>query len=166
MSLSLTQAQKTSVLFLQKWDDNLCPFKENYNIFFATMNEPSKDNSGDKIYVKEKVALLRQTINNKSNEQTLSLKEFNEKYESVEKASFLQYEDSIISLESYKKLDSKEKQKVLKQEAFIIEQPLRDTHGHLIVKHDLFNHDGLTQDGIAEAFIDFAKMENLSFWRE
>nr|WP_064773720.1 N-6 DNA methylase [Helicobacter saguini] len=157
---------KTSVLFLQKWDDNLCPFKENYNIFFATMNEPSKDNSGDKIYVKEKVALLRQTINNKSNEQTLSLKEFNEKYESVEKASFLQYEDSIISLESYKKLDSKEKQKVLKQEAFIIEQPLRDTHGHLIVKHDLFNHDGLTQDGIAEAFIDFAKMENLSFWRE
>lgn len=47
---------KTSVLFLQKWggidkDGNeLCPRKEDYNIFFATMNEPSKDNSGDKIY--------------------------------------------------------------------------------------------------------------------
>lgn len=40
---------------------------------------------------------------------------------------------------------------------------LLDTHGHLIVKHDLFNHEGLTQDGIAEAFIEFAKRENLSF---
>ena len=39
-----------------------------------------------------------------------------------------------------------------------------DAHGHLIVKHDLFNHDGLTQDGIAEAFIEFAKKENLSFF--
>lgn len=38
-----------------------------------------------------------------------------------------------------------------------------DTHGHLIVKHDLFNHDGLTQDGIAEAFLEFAKREKLSF---
>ena len=38
-----------------------------------------------------------------------------------------------------------------------------DSHGHLIVKHDLFNHDGLTQDGIAEAFLEFAKKEKLSF---
>lgn len=98
---------KTSVLFLQKWGGldskgrELCPFKENYNIFFATMNEPSKDNSGDKIYVK------------------------NDKGE------------------------------------FIL-----DSHGHKIIKHDLFNHDGLTKEGIAEAFIDFAKSENLSFWLE
>ena len=39
-----------------------------------------------------------------------------------------------------------------------------DTHGHLIVKHDLFNHDGITQDGIAEAFIEFAKKERFSFF--
>ncbi|WP_206225181.1 hypothetical protein, partial [Parabacteroides sp. ZJ-118] len=39
--------------------------------------------------------------------------------------------------------------------------PLLDSHGHLIVKHDLFNHDGLTQDGIAEAFSEFAKKEHL-----
>lgn len=39
-----------------------------------------------------------------------------------------------------------------------------DNHGHLIVDHDLFNHDGLTQDGIAEAFIEFAKKEKLSFF--
>jgi len=50
---------KTSVLFLQKYggiDENgkeLCPKKDDYNIFFATMSEPSKDNSGEKIYLKD-----------------------------------------------------------------------------------------------------------------
>lgn len=98
---------KTSVLFLQKYggvDENgkeLCPKCDDYNIFFATMSEPSKDNSGEKIYLKD------------SNGE------------------------------------------------FVL-----DSHGHKIIKHDLFNHDDLTQDGIAEAFIDFAKAENLSFWRE
>jgi hypothetical protein len=43
--------------------------------------------------------------------------------------------------------------------------PMLDSHGHLIVKHDLFNHDGLTGDGIAEAFAEFAKKEKLSFFR-
>lgn len=90
---------KTSVLFVQKWDEKLCPRKEDYPIFFATMQEPSKDNSGDKIFVKDSEGL-----------------------------------------------------------------PLLDTHGHLIVKHDLFNHDGVTQDGIAEAFAEFAKKEGLSFF--
>lgn len=89
---------KTSVLFVQKWDNELCPYKEDYPIFFATMQEPGKDNSGEKIYVTK---------------------------------------------------DGK---------------PVLDTHGHLIVKHDLYNHDGLTQDGIAEAFIEFAKKEKLSFF--
>lgn len=90
---------KTSVLLAQKWDDKLCPKVDDYPIFFATMQEPSKDNSGDKIFVKQKDG-----------------------------------------------------------------SPLLDTHEHLIVKHDLFNHDGLTQDGIAEAFIEFAKKERLSFF--
>jgi type I restriction enzyme M protein len=89
---------KTSVLFVQKWDETLCPRKDDYPIFFATMQEPSKDNSGEKIYVKNAEG-----------------------------------------------------------------QNLLDDHGHLIVKHDLFNHDGLTQDGIAEAFLEFAKKEQLSF---
>lgn len=89
---------KTSVLLVQKWDENLCPHQDDYPIFFATMQEPSKDNSGDKIY---------------------------------------------------EAVDGK---------------PILDTHGHLIVKHDLYNHDGLTKDGIAEAFIEFAKKENLSFF--
>lgn len=95
---------KTSVLFIQKWNDDpksgpLCPKVDDYPIFFATMREPSKDNSGDKIY-----------------------------------------------------------------RAAADGEPLLDSHGHLIVQHDLFNHDGLTEDGIAEAFAEFAKKESLSFF--
>ena len=41
---------------------------------------------------------------------------------------------------------------------------LRDAHGHYVVQHDLFNHDGLTADGIAEAFAEFAAKEKLSFF--
>jgi len=97
---------KTSVLFVQKWNDDpkagvLCSRVEDYNIFFATMRKGGKDNSGDKIYVKKPDG---------SGEFLL------------------------------------------------------DEHGHLMVDHDLFNHDGLTQDGIAEAFIEFAKKEKLSFF--
>lgn len=90
---------KTSVLFVQKWDDKLCPKKDDYPIFFATMREPSKDNSGEKIYCVDEEGKL-----------------------------------------------------------------ILDEHQHLIVKHDLYNHDGLTSDGIAEAFIEFAKKEKLSFF--
>lgn len=94
---------KTSVLFVQKWNDDpakgpLCPRKSDYRIFFATQQVESVNNSGDKIYVRN--------------------------------------EDG-----SFK----------------------RDAHGHFIVAHDLFNHDGLTRDGIAEAFIEFAQKERLAF---
>jgi len=34
----------------------------------------------------------------------------------------------------------------------------------LIVKHDLFNHDGKTPNGIAEAFVEFAQKERFSFF--
>jgi type I restriction enzyme M protein len=88
---------KTSVLFVQKWNDDpqagpLCPKVDDYNIFFATMQKPGKDTSGEKIIAG------------------------------------------------------------------------RDTHGHLYVDHDLFNHDGLTRDGIAEAFAEFAAKEKLPFF--
>lgn len=36
---------------------------------------------------------------------------------------------------------------------------------YFIVEHDLYNHDGMTQDGIAEAFVEFAKKEGLSFFQ-
>ncbi|MBX7156745.1 MAG: N-6 DNA methylase [Bacteriodetes bacterium] len=41
---------KTSVLFVQKWDDELCPKVEDYNIFFATQQLEGKNNSGEKLY--------------------------------------------------------------------------------------------------------------------
>ncbi len=95
---------KTSVLFVQKWNDDpaagpLCKKVADYPIFFATQRLQSKDNSGDKIYVKDANG-----------------------------------------------------------------ERLRDTHGHWVVQHDFFNHDGLTQDGIAEAFEEFAAKEKLSFF--
>jgi type I restriction enzyme M protein len=90
---------KTSVLFVQKWDEKLCPKVDDYSIFFATQQKAGKDNSGEKVYVKN--------------------------------------EDGTNKL---------------------------DENGHLIVDHDLYNHEGLTKDGIAEAFIEFAKKERLSFF--
>ncbi|MHB2150143.1 N-6 DNA methylase [Calditrichota bacterium LG25] len=97
---------KTSILFLQKWNDDpeagpLCPKVDDYPIFFAVSEKGGKDNSGNYVFVKNR----------------------NGKY----------------------KLDK---------------------NGHLIVDHDLHNHGGELPDGIAEAFIEFAKKEKLSFWVE
>lgn len=92
---------KTSVLFVQKWDDELCPKVDECPIFFAVSNKGGKDNSGDYVYVK-----------NDNGQDKL------------------------------------------------------DANGHLIVDHDLHNHAGELPDGIAEAFIEWAKDEKLSFWVE
>jgi type I restriction enzyme M protein len=96
---------KTSVLFIQKWNEDTadpryyCPKMDDYPIFFATQKLESKDTSGEKIIAKDADGKL-----------------------------------------------------------------LRDTHGHWVIQHDLFNHEGLTQDGIAEAFAEFAAKERLSFF--
>ena len=95
---------KTSVLFVQKWNEDpaagpVCSKVEDYNIFFATQQVESVNNRGEKVYVKR--------------------------------------DDG---------------------------SPLRDDHGHFVVAHDLFNHDGKTQDGVAEAFREFAAGESLSFF--
>ncbi len=97
---------KTSVLFLQKWNDDLdrgplCRRVDDYPIFFAVSEKGGKDNSGN--YV------------------------------------FLENSDGQYKL---------------------------DENGHLIVNHDLHNHNGELRDGIAEAFIEWAKSENLSFWED
>ncbi len=91
---------KTSVLFLQKWDNKLCPKKDDYPIFFAVSEKGGKNNSGDYIFVKN---------GNGTNEL--------------------------------------------------------DKNRHIIVNHDLHNHGGKLPDGIAEAFICWAKREKLSFWK-
>ncbi len=88
---------KTSVLFLQKWNDDpdagpLCPRVEDYPVFFATSQNGGKDNSGDYVYKKGRDG-----------------------------------------------------------------QPLLDSHGHMIVEHDL--------DQIADGFISFAQRYEFSFWR-
>lgn len=44
---------KTSVLFLQKWDDELCPKVNDYPIFFATSQKSGKDQSGEYIFLKD-----------------------------------------------------------------------------------------------------------------
>ena len=44
-------------------------------------------------------------------------------------------------------------------------RPMRDAHGHFIVAHDLYNHEGMTRDGIVESFEEFAARENLGFFR-
>lgn len=124
---------KTSVLLVQKWNDNpkagpLCPRQDDYPIFFATMREPSKDNSGDKIYLKRKDVSAPVTAKPAADKVAEVINH---------------YDTTPQDLNDY----------------------VLDAHEHLIVKHDLFNHDGLTQDGIAEAFIKFAKKENLSFFR-
>lgn len=50
---------KTSVLFLQKWNEDkevgpLCPRVEDYPIFLAASQNGGKDNSGNEIYIKDK----------------------------------------------------------------------------------------------------------------
>ena len=45
-------------------------------------------------------------------------------------------------------------------------QPKLDANGHLIVAHDLHNHNGELPNGIAEGFIEWAKSEKLSFWED
>jgi len=92
---------KTSVLFVQKWDDKLCPKVDDYPIFFAVSEKGGKDNSGDYIYIKNGNGQFK-----------------------------------------------------------------LDKNGHLIVDHDLHSHDGELPNGIAEAFIEWAKSEKLSFWAE
>jgi len=124
---------KTSVLFVQKWDDKLCPKVEDYPIFFATMQEPSKDNSGDKIYLRKKDFPNKFKIKPEVAPPVQGEMELQE--------SVVHYVATPKDLDEY----------------------VLDSHDHLIVKHDLFNHDGKTQEGIAEAFLEFAKKENLSF---
>lgn len=130
---------KTSVVFLQKWNDDpaagdLCRHVDDYPIFFATMRESSKDNSGDKIFVKQKDMAQWAAGETATPENCVA--------EAVDR-----YDVTPRNLNEF----------------------VLDEHEHLVVKHDLFSHslkDGKrTPDGIAEAFIEFAKKEGLSFFR-
>lgn len=44
---------KTSILFIQKWDEKLCPKKTDYPIFFAVSKKTGKESSGEYIFKKD-----------------------------------------------------------------------------------------------------------------
>ena len=81
-----------------------------------------------------------------------------------------------ISIKEYNALDKNtQKYYLIAEDVKEHTERVKDTHGHIFVKHDLFNHDPeldnpnpnniYSQDGIAEASIEFAKREGLSFFR-
>jgi len=43
---------KTSILFVQKWNEKLCPKKDDYNIFFAVSDKTGKNNSGEYVFLR------------------------------------------------------------------------------------------------------------------
>lgn len=127
---------KTSVLFVQKWDNKLCPKVEDYPIFFATMQEPSKDNSGEKIFVKEK-----------------DLRDWGVYADPVTEEE--QPNETAEPVDHYDKIPKDTGEYVLDEHGHLIVK-------HDLFSHELKN--GLkTPDGIAEAFWEFAKKEGLSF---
>lgn len=160
---------KTSVLFLQKWNDDasagpLCPHRADYPIYFATMQEPSKDSSGDKIY--------RSIRDSKTADELAEIERLQEKWHKLDAE-----QRQLESKQHKRKLTDKGRARLnalaalrvasaaeIELTATDLSAPQLDSHGHLIVKHDLFNHDGMTHDGIAEAFAEFAKKEDLSFF--
>lgn len=172
---------KTSVLFVQKWNEDetqgpLCPPCEDYPIFFATQKLASKDNSGEKIIASRPMVRLdewdaegeittvvmprAQFLEEHGEPEVLSL------YEIEIEGETKQFRGDEIVAEGLKPLQWREKGRLVRsiRQATEFRQYLQDTHRHWIVQHDLFNHEGETQDGIAEAFGEFAKREQLSFF--
>ncbi|MBX7171352.1 MAG: N-6 DNA methylase [Pyrinomonadaceae bacterium] len=131
---------KTSVLFLQKWNDDpkagaLCPKIENYPIFFATSEHSGKDNSGEYLFVKDE-----------EGKPLLDL-----------------FNHQIVDQDLYDFRNVLEQQldKVQGRDQDVPE--LMEYHGRRYV--EILKH--LPQrKTIAEAFIKFAKDNDLSFWEE
>ena len=173
---------KTSLLFVQKWNDDpaagpLCPRVEDYNIFFATQRLPSKDSSGEKIIVRQRKVGYFDPDREGDAPVFRTEAEFLEKYGSLDQAtmyriSYPNKKQGIMNLAEIKaqhgSVEALERLPDHRVEdlrtPWVTTEPLRDTHGHWVVQHDFFNHDNLTQDGIAEAFAEFASKEKLSFF--
>lgn len=169
---------KTSVLFVQKWDDKLCPKKDNYNIFFATQQKPAKDNSGKKIYIEQDyvtITDIRELEDKGVITKTYTKKEFVEQFGSIEEATiyYCNATQNMITGKQYDALSDELKalcDKKVRCEEF--SKRVLDPDGHLVVDHDLYKlsyKEGkdtvVLNDGIAEAFAEFAKKEGLSFFR-
>ncbi len=178
---------KTSVLFVQKWNDDAnsptyCPRTDDYNIFFATQRKSAKDNSGEKIYRKEIIVKYYEGETDNLDERIIppvsyTEKDFLDKYGSYKQATIeaivhadgteevLNHEQIEEKYVSFAELEREAGVIIRNLKSPIIERRiLRDAHHHDIVEHDLFNVDDLTEDGIAEAFVEFGKKEKLSFF--
>ena len=159
---------KTSVLFVQKWDDELCPKVDNYNVFFATQRKSGKDNSGDKIY--ETRPYVRYWDENTGvTEYPLSI--FEEKFGNPEHYNTYRLSGSNKEIDgnAYANLSKQQQRKYINiQYAFSYNKVMTDKYGHTVVEHDLFStplsNGTATNEGITEAFIEFAKKERLSFF--
>jgi type I restriction enzyme M protein len=176
---------KTSVLFVQKWNDDkeagpLCKKVADYPIFFATQRLPSKDNSGDKIYSQKEMVRFHDWQKPPGDPDRLVelthvdfVKKFGEplaasKYQVIfpdgTQGVFRGDEEVRDGLKPLQLRGVKGFEVNWLKHAEEYKERLRDTHGHWVVQHDFFNHDSLTQDGIAEAFEEFAAKEKLSFF--
>ncbi len=166
---------KTSVLFVQKWNDDasagpLCPRADDYPIFFATQQKPSKASNGDKILATEK-RVKWVDVSDLSNPLFVDLpyETFIAEHGEPDAVSTYKvffpggvqgvYTRRHLNAEfgSLQQLNARPGHATQRlTEATVYEGLATDTHGHYFVQHDLFNHDGLTGDGIAEAFREFA----------
>lgn len=131
---------KTSVLFLQKWNDDpkagpICRRVDDYPIFFATSEQGGKDNSGDYILLKKP---NKQDVLNLFNHQIVD----HDLYD--EHTVLKQQLEKLLERDKDDSAKCTEYRKRYKEVLTCI--PQRPT--------------------IAEAFIEFAKRQGFSFWRE
>ncbi len=159
---------KTSVLFVQKWDDELCPKVENYNVFFATQRKQGKDNSGDKIY---ETRLYVRYYDEKTGVKEYPIDVFQTQFGNPKDYNKYRLGNSgkVIDGNEYANLSKQQQKKYINiQYAFAYNKVMTDKYGHTVVEHDLFStqlsNGTATDEGIAEAFIEFAKKERLSFF--
>lgn len=150
-----------------------------YPIFFATQQLPSKDNRGDKIYVTRlklrwyekdpKTGKWEGFVRDATEDEQSDYKNGNTTYPRLFEVMGEHYGSYEIFDEAEMKkrgikIPAFSSMRISERFPFFFRERLRDTHGHWVVQHDFFNHDGLTQDGIAEAFEEYAAKEKLSFF--
>lgn len=174
---------KTSVLLVQKWNDDanagpLCPRVEDYPIFFATQQLPAKDNSGEKLIATQLRIRWREWNDEGevTSDEDMAYEDFLATVGEPESVS--RYRVSLpdgttremvgseIVADGLKPLQWRAHGHIVEslRSAEPYRKYLQDTHGHWVVQHDLFNHEDVTNDGIAEAFEEFGAREGLSFF--
>jgi type I restriction enzyme M protein len=183
---------KTSVLFLQKWTDEMkaqCtpPSGDgglDYPIFFATQQISGKGNSGEKIYrTLDYVRILENGVQEYPldyflkyfgtiEENTIYVRKAdwaNGTWQHAEKINGHQYNE-LTKHDAQLPFGQTGNEWVNLKKPILINKRVYDKAGHAIVAHDLFSTETNdpyyphTPEGIAEVFIEFAKKEKLSFF--